>query len=175
MTSETVLAQAPETAGPEAYKRLYRTFAAGVAVVTSDSAAGPVGMTASSVIAVSVTPPLILVSFSNHSRTLKAIRGSRRFAINLLTEGQHHLAERFASQRPGWAKFSDVELSESRPPVFASALATVVCEVGWIRQTGDHTLLLGEIDRAIAGDGLPLIWHASDYYRVFPRPSPMNP
>lgn len=147
-------------------KELYRALASSVAVVTAEAGHGPLGMTASSLMAVSLDPPLILVSLGHSSGTLAAIRRSRRFAVNLLTEDQRQLAARFAVARPAWVRFSGVDLAEESPPVLADVLAAAACTVLWLRRCGDHSVVLGRIDRHWVGDGAPLVWHQSDYHRV---------
>jgi len=157
--------------GPERYKQLFRSLASCVAVVTTDTARGPVGLTVSSLMAVSLTPPLLLVSLANRSGTLAALRASDRFAVNVLHDDQQHLAARFASSRPAWVKFAGVALVDGEPaPVLRGALASVICAAEWVRPTGDHSLVLGEILRADVAAGRPLLWHASAYHAVHPRP-----
>jgi flavin reductase (DIM6/NTAB) family NADH-FMN oxidoreductase RutF len=155
-----------------AHKQLFRAFASGIAVVTADGPHGPVGMTVSSVMAVSLTPPLVLVSLARASGTLAGVRAAGRFAVNLLREDQQHLAARFASSRPAWVKFAGVSLVDepTAPPRLESALATVVCELVWTRRAGDHALVLGHIVRSDLVGGRPLAWHASAYHGVHPRP-----
>ena len=155
----------------DGHRDLYRTLAASVAVVTADTAAGPTGMTASSVMAVSLDPPLLVVSLAHGSGTLAAIRRRRWFAVNLLAEDQRPIAARFAQGRPGWVKFSGVDLAAGSPPVLDAALAGAVCHLEWTRRCGDHTLVLGRIVRHWSGPGSPLIWHRSDYHRVAPGAS----
>lgn len=151
-------------------KRLYRSLAAGVAVITADGPYGPVGMTVSSVMAVSLTPPLLLVSLAKTSGTLAALRESGRFAVNLLGDGQQAIAARFATGRPAWVKFAGVRLVDSGtgPPIIGGVLAAAVCELGWVRPAGDHTLVLGQIGGVELGGGRPLVWHASGYHGVHP-------
>lgn len=154
----------------DGHKQLYRSLAAGVAVVTTDGPYGPAGMTVSSIMAVSLTPPLLLVSLAKASGTLAALRESGRFAVNLLGDGQQAIAARFATGRPAWVKFAGVRLVDSGtgPPVIDRVLAAATCEVVWVRPAGDHTLVLGQITEVAHGAGRPLVWHASGYHGVHP-------
>lgn len=155
----------------EGHKELYRSLASSVAVVTADAGRGPMGMTASSVMAVSLDPPLMLVSMGHRSGTLAAIRRSRRFALNLLGEDQRQLAARFAGTRPSWVRFSGVDVIEGSPPVLAEVPTGAACQVLWLRRCGDHTVVLGRIERHWVAGGAPLVWHQSDYHRVVPGAS----
>lgn len=152
----------------EGHKQLYRSLASSVVVVTADAGHGPRGMTASSVIAVSLEPPVMLVSLRHSSGTLAAIRRSRRFALNLLADDQQHLAIRFAGGGSNRQSLSGVDMIGGSPPVLTDVLAAAVCEVRWIRRCGDHTIVLGTIVQHWGGQGAPLVWHQSDYHRVVP-------
>lgn len=166
------VADADLAAATAAYKQLFRTLGSGIAVVSADGPVGSVGMTVSSLMAVSLTPPLLLVSLATASLTLATLRRSGRFAVNLLHDDQQHLAAQFASPRPAWVKFAGVALAEGRsaPPILDDVLAAVVCDLSWVRPAGDHALVLGEIVSADVASGGPLVWHASGYHRVHPRP-----
>jgi flavin reductase (DIM6/NTAB) family NADH-FMN oxidoreductase RutF len=126
-------------------RRFMRRWPGGIAVVTSAAdtrASTPVGCTVSAILSVSLAPPLVLVSLSDHSRTLAAVTGRRRFCVNVLAESQRELAERFASQAVD--RFADVPHRwEQGVPVLADTAATAVCEVERIMPVADHVLVLG--------------------------------
>lgn len=145
-------------------KALYRTITGGVSVITAIGDAGPVGMTASSLLAVSLNPPLLLVSLAHSSTTLLALRHSQRFAVNLLTACQQDVAGQFAFSQPGWARFRGVDVVGHDPPVLRSVLSAAVCTLVWAKQAGDHTLVLGAVESASVSSGIPLVWHASCYH-----------
>src|SRR5262245_34668383 len=79
-------------------RRLFSRLVGGVAVVSAQSVDGPVGMTASTVTSVSLSPPLLMACLTTASGTLAAIRHSRSFAVQLLGTHQRSLAEDFASR-----------------------------------------------------------------------------
>ena len=79
-------------------------------------------MTASAVCSVSLQPVLLLVCVSNRLPTHEALENGRRFAVNVLAEGDDHLARRFAT--PAADKFDGVPLRpEFELPVLADAMA----------------------------------------------------
>ena len=74
-------------------------FPTGVVVVTGAGADGePFGLTCSSLISVTLTPPTLLVSVHVRSRTLAAIRCRAAFGVNLLHARARPAAELFASR-----------------------------------------------------------------------------
>jgi flavin reductase (DIM6/NTAB) family NADH-FMN oxidoreductase RutF len=72
-------------------------FATGVAVVTGLTEAGErVAMTVSSFNSVSLTPPLVLFSVARSARSFALWIGMQRYAINILSQQQEELSNRFA-------------------------------------------------------------------------------
>lgn len=135
----------------EIFREAISSFATGVTVITTTHEGKPAGMTASAVCSLSLDPLLLLVCINNNLSTHHAIDGSRRFAVNVLGEGDTALALHFA--RPSEDKFADVDLIEgSDPPVLAKAIAHFVCDVDERLPGGDHSIFVG---RVIACDALP--------------------
>jgi flavin reductase (DIM6/NTAB) family NADH-FMN oxidoreductase RutF len=149
-------------------RHLYRALAASVTVITAQGDSGPQGMTASSVTAVSLTPPLMAVTLAPHSQTLAALRTSGRFVINVLGEDQQALSARFAGPRPGWARFAGITIRDGELPKLVDALASAVCTVEWERACGDRVLVLGRVQETEVQEGSPLLWHGSGYHGLRP-------
>jgi flavin reductase (DIM6/NTAB) family NADH-FMN oxidoreductase RutF len=151
--------------------RLYRRLAAGVTVITSREGDCPVGMTATSVTSLSLRPPLLLACLKHGSRTLKALRSQRAFAVHLLRADQHGHAQAFArpTAEPG-GRFAGVRWSEVfGVPVLAGTLAWSVCFVVDERSYGDHSVVVGEMVAAHVGDAAsPLMWHDRSYWELAP-------
>jgi 3-hydroxy-9,10-secoandrosta-1,3,5(10)-triene-9,17-dione monooxygenase reductase component len=149
---------------------LYRALASSVTVITACGASGPQGMTASSVTAVSMEPPLMALTFAPGSQTLAAVRLTGRFAINVLGENQQAISTRFAGQRPSWARFAGVDLGDDELPVITDAAAVAVCTLEWERGCGDRVLVVGRVQRAEVNGRAPLLWHRSSYHGLHPAP-----
>src|SRR5205809_4550443 len=79
------------------FREAISLFATGVTVITARTPEGPAGMTASAVCSLSVDPVQLLVCISERLPTHSALVESRRFAVNVLGEGQTDLARRFAT------------------------------------------------------------------------------
>ncbi len=145
----------------ERYREVVGHFATGLAIVTSDGPEGPAGLTTNAVASLSLEPVLLLVCFDNGSRTLAAVRASRRFAVNLLREGQEELARVFASKRAGTEKFGAAAHTIAHGvPVLDDALAWLACELRELVPGGDHTIAIGAVEALDADpDGRPLLYH----------------
>ena len=147
---------------PLAYRTAIGHFATGVAVVTCDGPDGPSGLTTNAVSSLSLDPLMLLVCFDNGSRTLAAVRGARRFAVNFLHAGQHELAAVFASKRLQAEKFEAVtHRVEHDVPVLDDALAWIACDVHELHPGGDHTIGIGAVTHVWSdpGEREPLLFY----------------
>ncbi|NOY24809.1 MAG: flavin reductase family protein [Oligoflexia bacterium] len=160
----------PVTAGE--FRSAMGRFAAGVTVVTvRDPACGDRGMTASAVCSVSLDPPLLLVCVKKGKRTDAVLQDGDAFALNLLSEDQVLLSNRFAGY--GDAPTDDLsDLDIDRAPLsgaawFPGALARIDCAVHGILDGGDHHIYLGRLEAVdLPGDRddlRPLLYFAGAY------------
>src|SRR3954453_1311554 len=140
-------------------------FATGVTVITASGQHGPVGMTANAVCSLSLEPLLALVCFANGARTLRVVRETRRFGVNVLAAGQEELARLFASKTPEDMKFAGVQHTvHDGIPVIEGTLAWVGCTLQDLMPGGDHTIGIGAVTSAeVASDAPPLVWYRGEY------------
>ncbi len=155
-------------AAQQQFREVVGHFATGVAVVTCTGPDGPAGLTTNAVTSLSLDPLLMLVCFDNDSRTLPAVRASRRFAVNVLAEGGEELARTFASkQLLGHEKFDAVTHTvDHGVPVLDDALAWVVCDTRELLPGGDHTIAIGAVAQMGVGtdpSARPLLWFQGAY------------
>jgi 3-hydroxy-9,10-secoandrosta-1,3,5(10)-triene-9,17-dione monooxygenase reductase component len=150
---------------PAQFRAVMGHFATGVTVVTASGPGGPVGMTANAVCSLSLDPLLLLVCFDNDARTLRVVRETERFGVNVLASGQQRLARLFASKAPEAAKFAGVgHAVHDGIPVIEGVLAWVGCTLERLVPGGDHTIGIGAVTAAeFAGEAEPLIWYRGVY------------
>ncbi len=121
-------------------------FVTGVVVgITKDSASErPVGMTATSLVSLSLEPPLVGLSVATRASSHEAFVKSTEFTVSILHAGQAELALQLA--RSGPDKFEGVDLTE-RGDVWslAEARSVLACRTRAAIALGDHTLLVGEV------------------------------
>jgi flavin reductase (DIM6/NTAB) family NADH-FMN oxidoreductase RutF len=147
------------------FRGLFSHFPTGVAVITTMSENGPLGLTANAVCSLSLDPLLVLVCFDNSARTLPFIQEHSRFGLNMLRADQGALSRLFASKLPEHEKFNDVPYRlEDGLPVIDGALAWMTCDLRDLHPGGDHTIGVGAV-REMADDahGDPLLWYRGDY------------
>jgi 3-hydroxy-9,10-secoandrosta-1,3,5(10)-triene-9,17-dione monooxygenase reductase component len=151
-----------------AYRDTIGHFASGVTIVTANGPEGPAGMTTNAVTSLSLEPLLLLVCFELRSRTLAVVRESRRFAVNVLRDGDEGLAAVFASKRVGREKFESVTHAEAHGvPVLDGALAWIACSLLELHPGGDHLIGIGEVIGMGTGEQRdPLVYYRGRYTTI---------
>ncbi|MEU4390808.1 flavin reductase family protein [Kribbella sp. NPDC023855] len=79
------------------FRSVFRRYAAGVVVITADAGNGPVGFTATSLVSVSLLPPLVSFSIGTTASSWPTVHKATSVVINFLDAGQHEIAGRFAT------------------------------------------------------------------------------
>ena len=146
-------------------------FATGVTVVTGLMPDGtPAGVTVNAFTALSLRPPLVLISLADSTTCLDAFVKGDRFAINVLGEDQHNLSLAFATQRKDKFKGLVYETWDSGCPILPGCLANLECTRVAVHQGGDHVIVIGEVDRMEhSEDGNPLLYYRGSYARLGER------
>ena len=142
-------------------------FATGLTVVTCTDASGShCGITANSVSSVSLEPPLILWNIAKVSNSLQAYLDAKHFAINILADDQQALSEHFATT--DHTLFENVEFVTSAKgvPILPNTLACLECRTHQIHESGDHYIVVGEIERFRSDDRLPLLFYGGQYHEL---------
>lgn len=143
----------------EELRALMRRFPAGVAVVTVDLEGERIGLTVSSLVSLSLDPPLVGLAVSRQAALHELLRRAGAFGVSLLGEGQEELATRFSRGVPPIALWTGVSVREGlRAPLLDDALGWLECETRVEHAVGDHTLFVGEVVAAEPGaPGRPLV------------------
>jgi flavin reductase (DIM6/NTAB) family NADH-FMN oxidoreductase RutF len=155
----------PAAVSSEEFRAACARFATGVTVATVLDAEGqPHGLTVSSFVSVSLEPPLISICLGHAVSLIDTFRAASFFGINILSEDQQILSERFA--RKGLDRFEGVNwtLGAHGVPLLDGVLAAIECHVDQRIPAGDHDILLGRMVSTRVRDGSPLL-HFSRAYR----------
>lgn len=145
-------------------RRALGRFATGVAVVTVRGLDGrPVGLTINSFSSVSLDPPLVLWCLANRSPRLADFAAASHFAVNVLTDRQRWLSDRFS--QPVKDRFESVAWAAGLggAPLLDGCLAQLECTTGDIHRAGDHSVVFGKVERFAHRCGLPLVFFANGY------------
>ena len=154
----------------KSFKDACGKWCTGVAVITCTNPAGEnFGLTMSAVTPLSLSPPLFLICLDNDSETLKAIKSSSYFCINILSEFQQSTSNHFASK--GKNKFDSINWSKSinGNPVLDGCLLSIECKKKSISLGGDHHIVLGEptsFHSNQSPEQKPLAYYQSSYCSI---------
>lgn len=153
-----------------AFRNALGAFPTGVAIVSARSPSGErLGMTVSSFNSVSLDPPLILLSLARAAKSFAAWSSVERFAVNILSEQQEQLSNRFA--RPLGEKWTGAAAvaGETGVPVMPNALAVFECALHARHDGGDHEIFVGRVlsfRTSSHKQDLPLIFFGGRYRRL---------
>ncbi len=139
-------------------------FPSGVTVVTTKDGEGRFfGITVSAFCSVSLEPPMILVCIERTTGSHEALVHSGIFVVNMLSEDQVEISERFAS--PSTEKFDDLEfeLSDAGLPIIADIAVSIECTVASVTAAGDHSIFIANVDKVHVTDAEPLVYFHSEY------------
>ena len=158
-----IAGDAAETLDASRFRQALGVFPTGVCLVTTVSDRGkPEGMTINSFASVSLDPPLILWSIRDAARSADVFLAARSFNLSVLACDQQALALHFARPAPDkFERYADrFEVAANRCPRLKDSAATFECSLYTRHQEGDHTILLGRVERFARGDRTPLLFHS---------------
>ncbi|GAB4488132.1 MAG: flavin reductase family protein [Anaerolineales bacterium] len=158
------------TADPEQLRNAMRQWATGVAIVTATHNGIAHGMTVSSFTSVSLTPPQVLISLAQDTRTHALVRESKFFGVSLLAQGQQDISDRFAGRLPDdQDRLAGLETFtlETGIPLLKGGLAHFDCRVIATFTSGTHSIFIGAVLAAQGQpDADPLLYYNRDYRRI---------
>jgi flavin reductase (DIM6/NTAB) family NADH-FMN oxidoreductase RutF len=160
------------SADPEQLREAMRLWATGVTVVTSLHDGVAHGMTVSSFTSVSLTPPQVLISLAQDTRTHRLAKNSGSFGVTVLAEDQQDISDRFAGRIADEAdRLAGLETLTlvSGVPLLKGGIAHFDCRVIAMFTAGTHTIFIGEV-LAAQGDlhTQPLLYFNRGYQKIAP-------
>jgi flavin reductase (DIM6/NTAB) family NADH-FMN oxidoreductase RutF len=145
-------------ASGEDLRALMRHVPHNVAVLTVDHEGDRMGVTISSLVSLSLDPPLVGVSVGKQASLYALLRNAGRFAVSLLGSGQEDLARRFAAGRPPIVHWEGVATREGRfAPLIEGALGWIEGRTVAEHDAGDHTFFIADavaVEQGVARSAL---------------------
>ena len=153
------------------FRKIMSRFATGVTVVTTKSGDEIHGLTCNAFCSISLTPCTVMVSVAKDARSWPLIEKSRLFAVNVLSESQIHVSDRFAGRHRDKDdnRFEGIEWTTATTgaPILRGTQGYLDCRVTRAYDGGSHTLFLGEVVALGLDDTQsPLMFYQSRYMGV---------
>jgi flavin reductase (DIM6/NTAB) family NADH-FMN oxidoreductase RutF len=145
-----------------------RMHAAGVALVTTETPEGPVGLTISSLSSVSVRPRVLMFSFTHRNGAAGAILDADRFVVHLLRAANAGIARNFggphgvrSAQDQHWARLPSGE------PYLPSAAYAIRCTHRDRLTVGESRIIVADVVRVRrCTPGPPLVYCDRDFHTL---------
>jgi flavin reductase (DIM6/NTAB) family NADH-FMN oxidoreductase RutF len=161
--------------GADTFRSVIGRFASGITIITAvDESGTDHGMTATAFCSASLVPPLVLVCVDESATMHEVLGRATNFAVNFLAAEQEELSRRFGSGEPQRGGIAEADrfdgVGYSRSPggavLLNDALAHLECRVHARHPAGDHVIIVGEVEVAVAHDARPLIYYRGGYTQL---------
>lgn len=151
------------------YRAIMRHQAGAVAVIACGTDDARAGLTATAVASLSDQPPMVLACVNQAAWAHDVILIAKAFSVNLLSDAQQDVAERFAGKGglKGEARFVGFQwrMLVTGSPILDQALASLDCELVEHHTFSTHSIFIG---RVVAGEfraaAKPLLYFRGDYW-----------
>ena len=147
-------------------RALFRRWPAGVSVVVADVDGRRAALTVSSLVSLSLDPPLVGISIAQQASLHELLRGADEWAVSILAGGQEHLAQHFARSIPPLVLWNGIDAREDDPRLLAGAAGWLVARTVAEHPTGDHTFFVGEVLAVEEGTAADSLTYVHRYYKA---------
>ena len=126
-------------------RALFRRWPAGVSVVVADVGGRRAGLTVSSLVSLSLDPPLVGISIALQASLHELLKDAEEWVVSILAGDQEELAQHFARGVPPIALWEGIAVLPEDPRKLAGAAGWLVARTVDRVTTGDHTFFVGEV------------------------------
>jgi flavin reductase (DIM6/NTAB) family NADH-FMN oxidoreductase RutF len=147
---------------------LMRYWPHGVSVLSVDYEGDRMGVTLSSLVSLSLDPPLVGVSVGKQASCYELLRNAKAFAVSLLGAEQEDVARRFAAGHPPIVHWAGVATREGAvAPLIEGGVGWIEARVVAEHDVGDHTFFVGEVVALEHGPAQhALVYRDREYHAV---------
>ena len=126
-------------------RALFRRWPAGVSVVIAEVDGRRHGLTVSSLVSLSLDPPLVGISIAQQASLHELLRDAGEWGVSILSGDQEWLAQHFARSVPPLVLWNGIDVREDDPRLLKDAAGWLVARTIDQITTGDHTFFVGEV------------------------------
>jgi flavin reductase (DIM6/NTAB) family NADH-FMN oxidoreductase RutF len=133
-------------------RALFRHWPSGVSVVVAEADGRRAGLTVSSLVSLSLSPPLVGLSLSREASLYEVLQAAGEWAVSILGGEQASLARHFARSVPPLVQWDGIAVRDEDPRLLAGAVGWLAARTVQAVELGDHTFFVGEVRLLERGD-----------------------
>lgn len=126
-------------------RALFRRWPAGVSVVVAEVDGRRAALTVSSLVSLSLDPPLVGISIAEQASLHELLRGANEWTASILAGNQEQLAQHFARSVPPLVLWNGIDVRNDDPRLISGAAGWLVVRTVAEHKTGDHTFFVAEV------------------------------
>jgi flavin reductase (DIM6/NTAB) family NADH-FMN oxidoreductase RutF len=148
-------------------RALFRRWPSGVSVVVAEAHGRRAGLTVSSFVSLSLTPPLVGLSLSVEASLYEVLQDAGEWGVSILGGDHARLAQHFSRSVPPIAQWDGISVREDDPRLLVGAVGWIVARTVESVAVGDHTFFIGEVQHLEAGDATDsLVYMEREYHAL---------
>jgi flavin reductase (DIM6/NTAB) family NADH-FMN oxidoreductase RutF len=147
-------------------RALFRRWPAGVSVVVAELDGRRHGLTVSSLVSLSLEPPLVGISISVQASLHELLREAGAWAASILSGDQEQLAQHFARSIPPLVLWDGIAVRDDDPRLLDNAAGWLTARTVDEVRTGDHTFFVGEVQSIEMGAAPSSLSYVHHSYRA---------
>jgi flavin reductase len=149
----------------EAQRSLFRRWPAGVSVVVAEAGGRRAGLTVSSLVSLSLDPPLVGISVALAASIYEVLHEAGEWTASILAGDQDGIAQHFARSVPPLVHWDGIPVRADEPRLIAGAVGWIFARTIQEVATGDHTYFVGEVLGIEPGPGRGSLVYLDRRYR----------
>ena len=137
----------------EVQRELFRRWPVGVSVVAAEAGGRLAGLTVSTLVSVSLDPPLVSISLARTASLFEVLDEAGEWGVSILAGDQDHLAQHFARNVPPLVQWDRIPVRDDDRRLLVGAVGWFVAETGDRIDAGDHVIFVGAVRSVEHGPG----------------------
>jgi flavin reductase (DIM6/NTAB) family NADH-FMN oxidoreductase RutF len=146
-------------------RALFRRWPAGVSVVVAEIEGRRHGLTVSTLVSLSLDPPLVGISIAHQASLHELLRDSGTWAASFLSGEQEHLAQHFARSVPPLILWDGIEVRDDDTRLLVGAAGWLTARTVDELVTGDHTFFVGSVESMEVGNAATSLTYVHRGYK----------
>jgi flavin reductase (DIM6/NTAB) family NADH-FMN oxidoreductase RutF len=124
-----------------------------VSVVVAEASGRKAGLTVSSLVSVSLAPPLVSISIAREASIFEVLDEAGGWGASILSGDQAHLAQHFSRSVPPLVQWDGIPARADQPLLLEDAVGWILADTIDRVELGDHVIFVGAVSSIEPGPG----------------------